>query len=445
MKFTVSRTSAAALAAALFMFAGTLTAHAQAPDSLTLQSPLDVKAWSVYNSDTKHFLVWLTWRSEPDDVSAFISPADTAGWTIDTPVAQSSYPTVTGTYKGDIDRTITFQSTRAGTVGVDSLIITYQIRKEEYISGKVTLPRNYVPGTTLPMNFINQHTNTPLNLGLSISFSAGKVDALGAFLVGLEDFEGFHIWRGVERDGSDLQIIGEVSKEEAFKGRATGGSLEDSVYFYDIVPTLRTHVGWISPFGSVACLGTRIDLDLDPDGYFWFDCNGTNGFTYYYAVTTFDRGYSPQQGSQGLFKFDHCPVQQGTPYPCTDETVRVPLAVEGQPDLYKVYVVPNPVRTGSSRLTTDNYHGFPDGMVRFVNVPSDCTIRIFTVSGDLVWVHESVGGAGNIEWDTRNLEEQEVTSGVYIYRIERHGTVPAEEQLTVDEQSSVYGRIVVIR
>jgi hypothetical protein len=432
LRFTFRRNGAAAVAAALFVFVGATSARAQAPDSLILQSPLDVKAWSVYDPDSKNFQVWMTWRDHPDAVGAYITAPDTTGWSIDTPAAQLTFPTVGGAYSGDIDRTVQFQSTRSGDVGVDSLIVTYFVRREEWYSGRVTLGASYVPGTAVPLTFRDQRTNALVDFGLTIAFSAGRMDNLGTFIVGLEDFEGFHIWRGIERDGSDLQVIGEVSKEEAFKGFATGGSLVDSLYFYDIVPTLRTTSPWISPFGEIECLGTRIDIDLDPDGFFWFDCNGSNGFIYYYAVTTFDRGYTPQSGAQGLTKYDHCFVQEGTPYACNNEMVRVALEVTPQSDLYNVYVVPNPVRTGTSRLTTDNYHNFPDGLVRFVNVPPSCTIKIFTVAGDLVWFRDHVDGTGNVEWDTRNLEEEEVASGVYVYRIE-------------SPDDAVFGRIVVIR
>jgi hypothetical protein len=282
------------------------------------------------------------------------------------------------------------------------------------------------------LTFRNQQTNAPVDFGVSIRFSAGRIDNQGSFIVGLEDFEGFHIWRGVKRNGSDLQVIGELSKEEAFKGRVTGGSLADSLYFDEVIPTLRTGQAWIAPPGASLCLGPRIDLDLEADQFFWFDCNGTNGFTYYYAVTTFDRGYSPSSGAQGLAKSDNCAVAEGTPYPCNDQLVTLPLEVDPQSDLYNVYVVPNPVRTGGSRLTTDNYHSFPDGLVRFVNCPASCTVKIYTIAGDLVWTNDHVDNSGNIEWDTKNLEEQEVASGVYVYRLE-------------SGSNSVYGRIVVIR
>jgi hypothetical protein len=230
-----------------------------------------------------------------------------------------------------------------------------------------------------------------------------------------------------------MVIIGEVSKEEAFKGNATGGSIADSVYFYSVVPTLRQGMPWFSPFGAVDCLGTRIDFPLDSDQLFWFDCGAYNGFTYYYAVTSFDRGYNVGSSTQGLVKTDHCTVTQGSPYPCRDELVRVDMEVDAQDDLYNVYAVPNPFRSGSSRLTTENYHNYPDNYIRFVNLPTSCTIKIFTVAGDLVWEQTHDDGSGNIEWDVTNRDSQPVTSGVYLYRVEK----PNGEH--------VYGRIAVIR
>jgi hypothetical protein len=83
-------------------------------------------------------------------------------------------------------------------------------------------------------------------------------------------------------------------------------------------------------------------------------------------------------------------------------------------------------------LTSENYHNFPDQFIRFVNVPTQCMIKIFTVAGDLVWEYDHNGG-GNVEWDVTNRNSYPVTSGVYVYKLE----APSGE--------SVYGRIVVIR
>ena len=433
MKFIVPRAGAAALAAALFALMGSSVARAQAPDSLTLQAPRELKPWSVYNPQLKRFQVYLSWRDNDDAISAYVTPPDTTGWSIKYPASEMTVPTVVGPYNGEIDRTVAVHATRDGEVGVDSLVVTFEVRNEEHFSGRVNIGKSYVPGTLVPMLFRdNRVPSAPtVDFGLKITFSAGKMNNQGGFIVGLEDFEGFHIWRGIEPDGRDLQIIGELSKEEAFLGDAPGGAFVDSVYYYEIIPALRATGTWISPYGNIECLGTRLDIDLAPDGYFWFDCNAVNGFTYYYAVTTFDRGYSLTAGAQGLIKRDNCDVTEGHPYPCAG-LERLDLAVDAQNNLYNVYVVPNPVRTGTSRLTTDNYHNFPDGLVRFVNVPANCRIKIFTIAGDLVWMNDHTNGTGNVEWDTRNLEEQEVASGVYMYRIE-------------SSNDSVFGRIVVIR
>jgi hypothetical protein len=433
-----SRRGVAVAAALLVSIA--FTAHASAATGLTPQAPTNVRVESVYDAGQKHFINFIKWRESPDSVSTFVHQPDTTGWLRESSVSESSVPGARGAYSGDIDRTVDFRAIAGGTVGQDSITISYAIRREEYYSDRLVLQPSYVPNTWIPLTFKDQRTLTRVDFGLQIRFSAGHVDTQGGFILGLEDFEGYHVWRGIESDGSDLEVIGEVSKEEAFKGQGTGGSIADSVYFYDIVPTLRRvpHQPWFSPYGTIECLGTRIDLPLKSDQLFWFDCDAANGFTYYYAVTSFDRGYNPSSGQQGLVKIDNCTVEQDdpdnpVPYECMDQLVAVTMQSTPQNDLYNVYAVPNPFRSGSSRLTSDNYHNYPDEFIRFVNVPADCTIQVYTVAGDLVWRHTQQGGGGNIEWDTKNESEQPVASGVYVYRLE----APSGD--------SVYGRITIIR
>jgi hypothetical protein len=64
--------------------------------------------------------------------------------------------------------------------------------------------------------------------------------------------------------------------------------------------------------------------------------------------------------------------------------------------------------------------------LRFINLPSDCVIRIFTLNGDLIktivhkaTVGEVVGDAGGDEWwDLLTENRQLVASGVYIFHID---------------------------
>ncbi|MCH7549195.1 MAG: hypothetical protein IH969_06640, partial [Candidatus Krumholzibacteriota bacterium] len=344
---------------------------------------------------------------------------------------------------------IFFRSRASGQVGQGQIEIIFEVRREEFLTGSIEVGSTYVPGTYLDVIFDDKRTptvNDMIDLGFQISLAPGAVDQQGSFIVGLEDFEGYHIWRGIRPDGADLTVIGELSKEEAFIGQNTGGNFVDSLYFHVIVPELRSSGVWFSPFGAVECLGTRIGLSLQSDELFWFDCNAFNGFTYYYAVTTFDRDYGVTSGRQGLVKFDNCTVVQDSviivdgrprrvfvPYECSDELRALTMEVDTQADPAQIYVVPNPYRTGTSRLTTENYHNFPDDVVRFVNVPSGASMKVYTMSGDLVWEFEHPGPKGNVIWDTKNRGGVLITSGVYIFRVE------------LENGDSMFGRFVVIR
>ena len=62
--------------------------------------------------------------------------------------------------------------------------------------------------------------------------------------------------------------------------------------------------------------------------------------------------------------------------------------------------------------------------IAFINLPSECTIRIYTLAGDLVKVieHKAVSedeDKGGMEfWNLLNMHDQIVASGVYIFHVE---------------------------
>jgi hypothetical protein len=401
--------------------------HAGAADSLLLHAPTGVIVSAEYDTGTQRFVNYILWNDIPINQASLVEPPSPWGLSTSPPASLAAVQS-RGVYNGTIDRTVVFAAQDSGIVGVDLIELTYDVRLEA-LDGRIAIPPSYMPGTWIPVLF----ENGTVDLGLEINVGPGRIDLGGTFSVGLQNCEGFHIWRGTLADGSDLEIIGEFSKQEASLGNSPGGSFQDSLYFYDVVPTLRQGRPWISPFGAIECLGTSINLPLAANQFFWWDCNASNGFTYYYMVTSFDRGYISSSSQQGLVKVDNCFVTLDQPVACPDEMERISMEVAAQSDLYNVYVVPNPYRSGGSRLTTSNYHNFPDDLIRFVNVPADCTIKIFTVSGDLVWENVQSNDGGNVTWDLTNRGAESVTSGVYIYRIEK------------TDGDSVYGRIVVIR
>lgn len=432
--------AALAMAAMPAVRATPVRAAAQA-DSLVLYEPPDVRVWRVYKPVDRSFIVYISWRNIPDSLASYVHPPDTTGWAAGTTPSELSVPQTRGPYTGDIDRTIAFRVTNTGAtahgvVGQGTVVVDYFIRREENITGSIDVGAAYTPGSWALLTFRNQDTGARLDYGVQVRFPAGKIDQNGVFAVGAETFEGFHIWRGIKKDGSDLEVIGEISREEAFIGSATGGSYADSLYFNSIIPTLRDSLTWFSPIGSIDCLGSRINIPLEDDQFLWYDCNAFNGYTYYYAVTTFDRGYSEKSGRQGLEKVDSCQPFRGQPFTCG---TLVPLKVEVDPqnNVKEIYAVPNPYRSGGSQLTHADYRNFPDNKVRFVNVPAQAQLKIYTLAGDLVWETTNDGGGGtvggNIEWDVKNESGNDVASGVYIFKVEAtNGDV-------------VYGRLVVIR
>jgi hypothetical protein len=101
------------------------------------------------------------------------------------------------------------------------------------------------------------------------------------------------------------------------------------------------------------------------------------------------------------------------------------VSTPGSEDLDSTYtlnvkVVPNPY------IVFDEWEASSENrMVKFTHLPMTCTIRIFTLSGDLVQTlnHTSDGeqpheDGGTESWDFVNSNEQLIASGVYIYHVE---------------------------
>jgi hypothetical protein len=91
------------------------------------------------------------------------------------------------------------------------------------------------------------------------------------------------------------------------------------------------------------------------------------------------------------------------------------LASTTRADLSKIHTVPDPYYvTSEFEQTTDTK------VIKFVNLPNDAIIRIYSSSGVLVDLleHHSTQFGGSEDWDVRNRNNQVVASGVYFYHIE---------------------------
>jgi hypothetical protein len=87
----------------------------------------------------------------------------------------------------------------------------------------------------------------------------------------------------------------------------------------------------------------------------------------------------------------------------------------------KPYVVPNPY-VGAASFEPQRFavSGRGERRIEFRGLPANCTIRIFTVAGDLVQtlVHDGPITEGFIAWDLRSKDNLEVAPGLYIFHVD---------------------------
>ncbi|MCX6175466.1 MAG: hypothetical protein NTZ27_12000 [Ignavibacteriales bacterium] len=93
-------------------------------------------------------------------------------------------------------------------------------------------------------------------------------------------------------------------------------------------------------------------------------------------------------------------------------------------DLDNIKVVPNPY-VGSAVWEPRNPYNSGRGprSLHFTHLPAKCTIRIFTVNGELVSVldHDSPLGDGSENWNMLTRDNLSISYGVYVYQIDAPG------------------------
>ncbi|MEE9270432.1 MAG: hypothetical protein V3V49_09235 [Candidatus Krumholzibacteria bacterium] len=150
--------------------------------------------------------------------------------------------------------------------------------------------------------------------------------------------------------------------------------------------------------------------------YRFVDASVQLGRPYFYSVVAFDNDVSDGIGF---------PKNQAGD-PASNFVYVEPKSASQLPSAYdedRIYVVPNPATPETMdawRLDPTNED--PSGIkVEFRNLPpSRGTIRIYTLSGDLVKEisFDASGGVGTVKWDLVSRNRQDVASGVYLYAIE---------------------------
>lgn len=220
-----------------------------------------------------------------------------------------------------------------------------------------------------------------------------------------DDFEGYRLYIGEERLG--LHRIAQFDEKEAPKDTT----------------------GFNTGFDAV-----RLDPPVTLDGvtyHYKYTVSGLrDGFKYFCAVTGYDLGNVEIESLESGIS--------------QNKTLAIPAPAAGEMPGGKVTVFPNPYRV---EARWDQGQKVRDHYLWFANLPPRCTLKIFTLSGDLVFEVQFDGASYHGEgargiydprreldvnaptlsgttygWDLITREGQAVATGLYMFSVENKAT-----------------------
>jgi len=310
----------------------------------------------------------------------------------------------------------------------------------EIIGGKVT-----ASGLTGGLGFEVQGNNIILRWSKKPSEDPAKTDPFSL----VQDFEGYRIYVSNTNDAKDFSLLAEFDRK-------------DWAYFAvhnDSMATIPVTADTLLPnttINGVPCVSKPVEPNIGMEAIHVADVHDDSTYEFhivdtrplwprYYSVTAYDFG-DPKSGLGPL----------ETP-PTANAVLLAPAGNPAKP----VRVVPNPYRAyldyakpHSGGLSWENQNDgtidfYPqvDRRIEFQNLPLQCLIRIFTVSGDLVAIiPHNVAGDGtppvwvsdySESWDLNSRNKQQVVSGLYLYSVEDKTPGSAGKMQT--------GKFVIIR
>ena len=262
---------------------------------------------------------------------------------------------------------------------------------------------------------------------VTIRWSAAQVESILG-----DSFKGYKVWRWRVPQGYDV------------RDPLDPGALLPDTSSYSLLQVLARRDTTVRGYPSFSKLGGEWTF-IDPDSLFTFakasslfegpgggtdsvfyfvkiprvEAGPIDGFPYYYAVTYFANvvdtlfsipGQPPVYITSGL--------SSKMPDPAGDFTFPVFSGGHPKENLSEVIVVPNPYSDRAS------WEFFGSRKIQFVNLPDGSKVEIFTAAGDFIRslrLEAGARGTGEVnmlDWDLRSEAGEEVTAGVYIYRVE---------------------------
>jgi hypothetical protein len=234
----------------------------------------------------------------------------------------------------------------------------------------------------------------------------------------LPDFEGYRVYRSYStatRQIGGYSLLGQWdlphhASDTLTFSRASLDTMHDTVGFNL----------WPPP--------ANLSREAYPDyNYCWVDSPVLNYYSQSYVVTSFDFG-------NPLRFVPAAPIESGT---YADTVVSPAPPASSFTELSeKVLVVPNPYRIDSEDLFNPSYSrqywedvertGWTEHKRRldFIHLPSRCTIRVYTLGGDLVKTIEHYPGGphstseSSASWRLISRDVQAISSGIYLFSVE---------------------------
>ncbi|MDP6396731.1 MAG: hypothetical protein QF712_03395 [Candidatus Marinimicrobia bacterium] len=174
-----------------------------------------------------------------------------------------------------------------------------------------------------------------------------------------------------------------------------------------------------SQVSSIGAWDLVVDQDADPTGNSYLDLDVQVGFPYFYTITSYDTdGNESGKWSEVCRTLDAL-RPANNPFTNMD----------------RIKVVPNPYLGGANWELQDY-----ESTIYFTRLPEECTIHIYTLTGEEVVVLDHNRGddqtwddSGDESWNLLSKNRQAVASGLYLYRV------------VAEDGEEFAGRFVIVR
>jgi hypothetical protein len=205
-----------------------------------------------------------------------------------------------------------------------------------------------------------------------------------------------------------------VNPEEFIDSTRRDGQYQDFEGYRVYKSTKSSGGPWalLADYDIVDDLGFNTGLE-----YEYVDSGLVNGISYWYAVTSFDM---PDMVAPSVPSLESAKSRN---------VVTVYPGPEALSQLGKVAVVPNPYRGDVDYTAGIEWEGPPEiwtedkRRIQFINLPGKCTIRIYSLAGDLIkTIAHDDESRGWENWNLISRVNQAISSGIYIFSVEDHNT-----------------------